>query len=198
MNEKKRYWPALILCLVVAAIFLVATMSFQAKESEFTVVKRFGKATRLVEPGLAFKWPTPIEETQKVDRRVQTYVRPLAQTALKELESSVMLSVYTLWRVKEPLVFIKSLKTIENADDKFMDNFLATPTVNTLSQYQLQDLVNVQGNKLNEIKAKILDEVQRSGEKYGVEFLYVGFKQLNFPPNKVTDAVISRMRSERE
>ena len=198
MNKKKGNLRVRVLSCFVVILFMVLAVSFQVKENEFVVVKRFGKIHRQVEPGLSWKWPSPFEKTASVDRRVQTYIRPLSQTSLKKLESSVMLSTFAMWRVSDPKVFLNRMKSVNEAEKMHLDKILATHTANTFSQYQLSDILNGSKNELSKIKKKITQNCQDEVKLYGVEILYVGFKQMNFPPNQVTDAVIERMRSERQ
>ena len=58
------HWPVVTLALLVVAIFIVAMVTFQVKETEYAVLKTFGKpkvdaAGKVVEysPGLHFRWP---------------------------------------------------------------------------------------------------------------------------------------------
>ena len=75
----KHHWPIVALACAVVVIFMVAMMSFQVKETEYAVIKTFGKAKVGADgeiitysPGLHFKWPF-IDQVWRYDKRVQCY-----------------------------------------------------------------------------------------------------------------------------
>ena len=57
-------WIAIVLVLVV--ILLLWSSAFTVAPEEVGVVLTFGKYTRLVTPGLRFKWPYPVQTVDKV------------------------------------------------------------------------------------------------------------------------------------
>ena len=57
-------WVTII--LVIVGILLIWSAVFQVAPEEVGVVLTFGKYTRMADPGLGFKWPSPIQTLSKV------------------------------------------------------------------------------------------------------------------------------------
>ncbi len=61
-----------ILVAVIFIIMAVYLVTFQVRETESVLVTRFGAPVReKTEPGLAWKWPAPIERIHPFDSRLR-------------------------------------------------------------------------------------------------------------------------------
>ena len=61
-----------ILVAVIFIIMAVYLVTFQVRETESALVTRFGEPVReKTEPGLAWKWPAPIERVHRFDSRLR-------------------------------------------------------------------------------------------------------------------------------
>lgn len=198
-NKIKKHWPAYLMCLLVAIIFLISTFTFQASETKHTLVTRFGKIIDVYQPGLHFKLPYPIEQVRTLEKRKIYFETPLSQNSLSDAKT-VMVSSYALWSIKKPKEFLKVISTVENAQKNYLDNIIGTSVANVLSKYKLSDLVNTDPTKIqkNKIKNEVLVEARNAADKYGIEILIFGIKQQVLPPGSLTAAVTNRMRSERK
>ena len=104
----------IVLLLVGALLLWSAFDAFTViEERERGVVLRFGKAERLMNPGLNFKWPRPIEEVRRVDF---TSVRSVTEQArmLTRDENLVVLKFNVQYRVADPNLFLFGTR---NPDD---------------------------------------------------------------------------------
>ena len=100
----KQHWPVALLAVLVVVIFMVALMTFQVKETEYAVIKTFGKAKvdangKIVQydPGLHFKWPF-VDQVWRHDKRLQCYELTVGQEEqiITKDEFQIVVSTYVL------------------------------------------------------------------------------------------------------
>lgn len=212
MAEKQhslwQHLPAIILGVVVAVIFIIVMMSFAVNETEHAILMRFGKpvtedgtgTAKVYAPGWHGKWPYPIDVVWKQDKRLQCY--ELKKGQVEQMQTAdgyqVLLTTYALWRVGNPDLFLRAVKTSMEAENK-LDDVVRNGRNNVLGRHQLTELINVDASKvkMSEIEAEILKELQDVAmQKYGIEVTFVGFKHIGFPED-VTNKVFERMTAER-
>ena len=94
------------IAIAIFIAFIVITLSlylisFQVRETESCLVTTFGKATRpLVEPGVHFKWPFPIQHVHKFDSRMRVFAPQVEETpsnASWSLKASAVTSSFGNW-----------------------------------------------------------------------------------------------------
>jgi regulator of protease activity HflC (stomatin/prohibitin superfamily) len=83
MSEKNKFfshWPTLLLGFIVASFFLVAIFSFQIEETETAIVTTLGTPSeKTLEPGIHLRWPYPIQEVYRFDRRFRCFSGTIAK-----------------------------------------------------------------------------------------------------------------------
>lgn len=203
----KLHWPVALLALLVVIIFMVALMTFQVKETEYAVIKTFGKAKvgadgKIVqyEPGLHFKWPF-VDQVWRHDKRLQCYELTVGQEEqiITKDEFQIVVSTYVLWRIGDPGLFLRRLNSTEEAEAT-LDAVVRNSRNSILPQHNFSDLVNTNAkdSKMEQIEAAMLASVREKAlTEFGIEVTRVGFRKLSFP-EMVTSKVFDRMRAERE
>jgi membrane protease subunit HflC len=203
----KQHWPVTLLALLVVAIFMVALMTFQVKETEYAVIKTFGKAKVdssgaiiQYEPGLHFKWPF-VDQVWRHDKRLQCYELTVGQEEqiITKDEFQIVVSTYVLWRIGDPGLFLRRLNSTEEAETT-LDAVVRNSRNSILPQHNFSELVNTNAkeSKMEEIEEAMLASVQKKAlEEFGIEVTRIGFRKLSFP-EMVTSKVFDRMRAERE
>ncbi len=199
MSEKKKNYIPTIAVILVAVVFVGSSVCRQVSENEYLIITRFGKVNRVAEPGLTFKLPYPIENSVSIEKRLNTYERPLTQTGLKDAKS-LMVSLYCIWQVTNPEEFLRTVNTNTEAESNILPNIIGSATGIVFSQYGLEDIVSadVKNEKLIEIENKIAEEAKSNSDQYGIKIVQVGVRHLGLPPNKTQDSLIERMRQERK
>lgn len=215
----------LVALLAVLGVYLVF---FQVNETEYAIVKLFGDPWRVIdEPGLGLKWPWPVEELVRIDRRVNTTdIADITDSAgVRESEyltrdkKNVLVNFFVAWRVKDPLQFLVSVNDEEGAESRLAD-ILRSEMGAELGQYDLSDLVatgeleegpddDLSADSLlrvpppgktmvPEIMGQITARAAEAAQRdFGIEVLGVRMKRLNFPRQN-KQAVFERMEAERE
>ncbi|MHC4070001.1 MAG: SPFH domain-containing protein, partial [Planctomycetota bacterium] len=90
----------LAITILIAAVIVILGLyfvSFQVRETEATLVTRFGKPTReITEPGWYAKWPMPIERVYKFDARMKNFTAELGETTTKGAVP-IIVNTYVVW-----------------------------------------------------------------------------------------------------
>src|SRR5207244_326410 len=106
----------IVAAALVVGVLLLELVAFRVRETEVVVVKTFGKATRsLREPGLYWKWPWPVEEVAKQDARLRVLEGKLEQSLTQD-RKSVLVSCFVTWKIDDPVRFLASVETAEEAE----------------------------------------------------------------------------------
>jgi len=202
-----QHWPAMVLALVVVVIFLLQLMAFQVHETEHAMVLRFGSprtdaAGNVIayESGLHFKWPYPIEEVWRHDKRKFCY--QLTRGQVEECQTAdhyqVIISTYVEWQVGDLNLYRIRCKTREEAE-YILDDLIRNSRSIVLGRHNLTSLINVDSEqvRIEQIEQEMLDHITEVAEsKYGVQVTHLGIKHLGFPET-VSEKVFDRMRAER-
>ena len=183
---------------LVGALLLFVMLTFQVRQNERIVLTRFGKPVRvLVEPGLYGKWPWPIETVNRFDARLDFYDARISE-ALTRDKRNVIIPVYVAWRIDDPLKFLQSLGSADNARSK-LDGLVTSARNTVLGGYDFSQLVSTNRDevKIPEMERTITDLVaQQAKQSFGVAVEQVGIKRLTLPEAN-TQFVFERMRAER-
>lgn len=196
--EKKKHTLAIIAVILVALTFLGSSVCEQVSENEHLIITRFGKVNRVAEPGLNFKLPYPIESSISLEKRFNTYERPLTQTSLKDARS-LMVSVFCVWKISDPEQFLKTVNSNSEAESNILPTIVGSTTGSVFSRYDLSDIVTAdkKQHKLADMEKEIAAGTQAKAKDYGMEIIKVGVRHLGLTPNKTQEALIERMRQER-
>ncbi|HML35189.1 protease modulator HflC [Sporomusa sphaeroides] len=195
MKVNPKILAGVILSLLLLSLNLIV---YTVDTTEYAVVTQFGNPVNIVlEPGLKFKLPDPIQSVQRFDNRIQVYkAQPLE--LLTNDKKSVTVDYYGTWRITDPLLYMKTVKDKVGAEARLLDVFSSSLGIE-LGQYNLDELINVDANKLK-LTAMMQNTAEKSKEKakeYGLEVIDAQIKVLNFPEaNK--KSVFARMKAERE
>lgn len=189
----------IILVVVIAAVLGMYLFSFQVSETEVAVVTTFGKPVdKTIKPGLHPKWPAPIQKVHKFDSRVRLYATQLEETTTRG-GVPITVSNYVLWRIDDPLSFLKTVGSEEDAKDQLYPALRNTRN-SVIGEYYFSQFVNSDPDKIefDQIEKKMVDSLREYAlSEYGIRIEAVGIKQIGVS-EKVTQAVFERMRAERE
>ena len=195
------HWPTILLGVLVSVVFLTAIFSFQVKSTQFAVVSTFGKVQSVKDAGLHFRIPYPIQKIFYFDNRERCFEGTVGQmeetyTADKQ---NIIVGVYVKYKIIDPERLFNSERNIEEAEKK-LNSLLRSDKDQIIGKYKFSQFINTNPE---EMKIQQIEEdiktllVVPAREQYGLEVLDVGIKSLGVP-EKVTQDVIKRMKSERQ
>ena len=104
--------------LIVLAIIAVNSSAFVVDESEYAVVLRFGRVvSEINEPGLKFKWPAPIDQIRRFDKRILYQQIPQTEF-LSADKKNVLVSSFLTWRIQSPRLFLEAMSNRDSAESR--------------------------------------------------------------------------------
>ena len=114
---RKTWWiglAALLGALIPACLFTI-------EETEVGLVTRFGKPVgALAEPGLHFKMPWPVDSVLRLDRRLLVFDNEPAEMLTRD-KRNILVDSFVLWRIEDPLRFVRTVKTRDEAEARLLD-----------------------------------------------------------------------------
>jgi membrane protease subunit HflC len=187
-----------LFAVVLLGALLLWGSAFAVPETEYVLVTRFGDPRRVIEtPGLHFKWPAPIDQTIRIDRRTRV-LDPEAGEFLTSDKKNVLVDCFLVWKVADPRRFLVSVTDRRGAEARLTD-MLRSEVGGVIGSHPLSRLVSI-GSETPGIRS-VNEEISRrvaarTGDGLGIEIASVRIKRLNFPrQNK--EAVFARMAAER-
>jgi modulator of FtsH protease HflC len=184
---------------IVLSVLFFSMIGYQVRQADLVVLTCFGHPVQIIDkPGLYFKWPWPIESVNRFDGRLQFFDSRISE-ALTRDKRNVIIPLFVVWRISDPLKFLEAIGGKENAQNK-LDGLIASAKNTILGNYDFGQLVSMNPTevKLVEIEARILDATAYQAKNYfGIDIAQVGIRRLTLPEVN-THSVFERMSAERE
>ena len=151
---RRRFFPV---ALGLFAAFLVVALAvgfgcfYTVDEREHAVVVRFGEPLEAKsEPGLYFKTPV-IDEVRRLPKTLQFY-RTGPGDKLEDLPTAdarkIEVSAFAIWRITDPMQFVKVLRTVENAEERVVRARVKSEIRNVVTAENLAEVVRSSNREL--------------------------------------------------
>ena len=178
---------------VIAAVILFGGCFYTTQPNEYTIVRQFGAVVKVVdEPGLSMKLPF-IQSVSTLPKTEMLYDLAVSDVITSDKKSMVADS-FVLWRIDDPLLFIKTLSgNIANAEYR-IDTIVYNSLKTVISSMKQENVISGRDGLLAQ---KIMDNVGDTFDAYGITVLAIETKRLDLPDENKA-AVYERMISERE
>ena len=178
--------------IVVIALVAVGLVAYTVDETQQAVIIRMGNPVRTVkEPGLYFKWPFPIESAHMFDDRVLEYdVDP--EPIYTQDKKNLILDNYARWRIEDPLMFMKAVKTRSGAQAR-LDDIVYSVLREELGKHTLSEVISKNREKL---MVTVTQQCREQAKGLGIGILDVRIKRADLPRENEA-FVFNRMRAER-
>lgn len=197
MTGKAKKIVAVVISIVI--FVMIFDIFYIINETQQGVLTHFGKISPPVrQPGLHMKWPRPISKVYKIDRRINV-LGGLRQELVTEDKKNVLVEGYMLWRIVDPMLFVKAIRTNQNAVDRLRDLYISGTGI-VISNEARDSFITVglEHENLHEASNnRILSMVAPTARKdYGIEVISTGIVEYTLPVENRA-SVIQRMISER-
>ena len=189
MNGKQIF----IIVVLLIAVLVGYSSIFVVSPRERVVLVQVGEIVGSnYQPGPHFKWPL-IQTVYRFDRRVMTLTGDIERVLTSE-NKNLAVDYFVKWRVADPEQYY--LSTHGNADRA---RTLLTESVENdlLAEFSKRTIRQAVGDDRNEIVAAVQVQLAQAAKSLGVEIEDVRIMKLDLP-DKVSDTVYERMRSERQ
>ena len=220
----------ILLPMLVIAVIVGMRLSFYSVDAaEYVYVTVLGRhhatydgANQVEGAGLKFGWPWPIQQVQRLDRRLQHFDLPELEllthdAAGKTVDKILRLEAYVCWKIsdnkpddkakEDPVdLFVRRIGTANRAKE------ILGPEINgklgaAIGQLNMDDLVNASvtgadGRSIvdvtvNNLRDTLLKDLRvRLRNNYGIELIDIRLRRFNHPGN-VRDSIFQRIRAER-
>lgn len=139
--------------LVVAVVILIAAMvvfgsvTYITPENEYTVVKQFGKISRInSSAGLNVRIPF-IQTVTRIPKSKQFYDLPKSEVITSD-KKTMIVDAYVLWNVTDPKKFNSSLNASTSTAEGRIDVIVYNAIKTTISSMTQEELVISRDNKI--------------------------------------------------
>ncbi|EGJ48843.1 protease modulator HflC [Desulfocurvibacter africanus] len=176
----------------LALIALVQSM-FMVDQTERAIVLELGKPVgdKPLEPGLHFKLPF-VQNVVFFDSRILNYDAEPAEILTRDKKNMVV-DNYTKWRITDPLLFYRTVRSIPRAQAR-LDDIIYSEIRVALGNYTLIEIVS---GKRGQITQEVTTKSNALVSEYGIEVMDVRIKRTDLPAENAR-AIFGRMRAERE
>ncbi len=184
-----------IAAAALGAIVLIALFGsiYTVRQTQDALITQFGKPVRVVsKPGLHFKTPF-VQTVILFDNRLQMDVFPAEETILGD-QKRLIVDGFAEYRIVNPLAYYQTVGPFPQAILQRLDAVVSASMRNVLASVSL---VSVLTSSRTDLLAKVLVQVQEAMKPFGVQVVDVRLSRTNLPTQN-TDAVLKRMRAERE
>lgn len=181
------FLPALFVFIAIMFfIFTPATVAIN-KQWQEAIILRFGKFTRLVGPGIFYKWPL-IERFLRQDNRIQT-LDVMKQELMTRDNISLMVDAVVFMKVVNTA---KSLINIQNVKNSTVQ-YAQTTMRDVIGNVELDDLLA----KRDQIADRIKLIVDKETEEWGVDIISVNLQNIELPMD-MKRVIARQAEAERE
>ena len=162
---------------VIAAVILFGGCFYTTQPNEYTIVRQFGAVVKVVdEPGLSMKLPF-IQSVSTLPKTEMLYDLAVSDVITSDKKSMVADS-FVLWRIDDPLLFIKTLSgNIANAEYR-IDTIVYNSLKTVISSMKQENVISGRDGLLAQ---KIMDNVGDTFDAYGITVLAIETKRLDLP-----------------
>lgn len=218
MTMKKYILLPLIVIVVVSAVRLSL---YTVDAAEYVYVTVLGQPVATFDggaaengAGLKIGWPWPIQQAQRLDRRLQIFdlpefEQPTIDPDGKTIDKMLVLKAYVCWRISDADAVDLFVKRIGSADAarSILEKRVNSQLGDAIGQMSMDDLVNIAddpktGKKLVDVAAErlrqhLLDALREKMRlEYGIDLVDVRLSRFNHPVN-VRASIFERIKSER-
>jgi len=194
----KKNHVTLTIGAILVIIFGFMLLTYQVRHTEVAIRETITGSAYNITEGFKLRFPWPINEIHKFDKRIQNSEWKFATTSTKE-GKPILVKVFATWQISNALDFFKSFDgDLADANSKLAD-FVSSAQKTVIGEYTFEQIVNTNPDllKLTEIENKIREKASESTDKSGIEIKMVGIKRLGLTAS-VTTAVFGRMKAERQ
>lgn len=184
----------------LGSVLLLYMCTFKVRFTEVAIKKTWGQPAEaaISDPGLKFKWPSPIQSVVIYDKRIRTLVDSHEETRTID-GKNVVLTTFTLWRIVDPSTFHTNFPVGEEDGERKLRTTVIAHRQAVVGQHALDEFVSTSAEqrKLRQIENEIKRRVAVDSEDLGIEVVGFGIKKLGLP-QAVTTAIFDSMKAHEQ
>lgn len=183
---------ALLVAILLGVVVLLQQSLFIVQQTQQALVIQLGHPLdKVYRPGLHIKLPF-IQNVVYFDARILDYDARPAEALTSDLKSMV-LDNYARWKIVDPLLFYRTMRTEANAQAR-LDAVIYSQVRAHIGRHTLTEVVN---DKRTDIMDSITEKTSQQMKEFGIKIVDVRIKRTDLPAENQR-AIFDRMRAERE
>jgi membrane protease subunit HflC len=165
--NRRRIIAVLVGVALVFSVPLAESVFYTVNERELAVLLQFGQpvASRTA-PGLYFKVPM-IQEVMRLPKTLQVWHGTAQDERLVDVPTAdgkkVEVTVWAVWRINDPAQFVRTLRTVPNAESRVKE-FVRSTARDTITTNNLAEIVRSTNRKMTYSLGLPPEMVARAGE----------------------------------
>jgi membrane protease subunit HflC len=187
----KRMLTILVILFILGVIFATQAL-FVVDETKQAIILQFGEPiVTIQDPGLAMKIPV-LQNVIYFEKRILSSDAP-PQEYLTTDKKRLVVDHVTRWRIADPLLFFKAVRTEAGARAR-LDDIVFSELRRELAIVDFVDVISQQRDKIEE---RVAASTELKAAEFGIEVVDVRTKRADLP-KEVEQSVFDRMRAERQ
>lgn len=187
-----RFAPILV---ILTGIALAGVMScvYIVDERRIALVLEFGRIKTVVDqPGMKFKWPSPVNTVEFYDKRIlpletqELEVTPLDNRRLR-------VTAFARYRITDPERFYQAVR-VQGAEERRLEQILTARLREVLGTVSSEQILSAERSAL---MRSITEGARAQADAMGVSVVDVRIQRADLPQENL-EATYNRMRAERE
>jgi membrane protease subunit HflC len=136
---------------LIVAVPIGGTLFYTVTERELAVLLQFGQpVATITKPGLYMKTPL-IQEVLRLPKTLQVWHGTAASERLVDVPTAdgkkVEVTVWAVWRITDPAQFVRTLRTVPNAESRVKE-FVRSTARDTITRFNLAEIVRSTNRKM--------------------------------------------------
>ena len=182
-----------VLALLVILLVFADSSLFTIDQTQQALITQFGDPVRVITmPGLHVKKPF-VQDVIPFDKRLLTVELPGEEVILGD-QRRLIVDSFTRFRIVDPLRYFQAVGPTEDGIRARLNSVVSSALRRVLGNEQL---LNVLSSQRDRIMGRIRDEANAEMHNFGVIVQDVRIRRADLPEEN-TQAVLARMKSERE
>jgi modulator of FtsH protease HflC len=165
--NRRRIVAVLVGVALVFSVPLAESVLYTVDERELAVLLQFGQpvASRTA-PGLYFKLPM-VQEVMRLPKTLQVWHGTAQDERLVDVPTAdgkkVEVTVWAVWRINDPAQFVRTLRTVPNAESRVKE-FVRSTARDTITTNNLAEIVRSTNRKMTYSLGLPPEMIARAGE----------------------------------
>jgi membrane protease subunit HflC len=165
--NRRRIAAVLVGVALVLSVPLAESVFYTVNERELAVLLQFGEpvASRTA-PGMYLKLPM-IQEVMRLPKTLQVWHGTSQDEKLVDVPTAdgkkVEVTVWAVWRINDPAQFVRTLRTVPNAESRVKE-FVRSTARDTITTHNLAEIVRSTNRKMTYTLGLPPEMIARAGE----------------------------------
>jgi modulator of FtsH protease HflC len=180
----------------IATLLWMSSSLYIQDARDVSVVTMFGEPIHAVtEAGLGFKAPWPIQKVERFDARAQLLEIEPVEVFTKDTKNLVV-SPYVIWKIKEPVVFMERIRSLEDAQ-RPIEDLVTSRIASAIGRLDFSEIFHSTDQSQNALLPEdLVSQTNTQANRLGIHIESISIEKLSLPIQN-EQSIYERMRAER-